>query len=52
VSHKELIKSDEVFLTNTLAEILPVTLIDRRKVGSGVPGPITELLLLTYHNSA
>ena len=33
--------SDEVFLTGTAAEIVPVTVIDKRKIGDGRPGKIT-----------
>ena len=44
----ELITSDEVFLTNSIAEILPVTKIGSRKVGGGLPGEITKLLGISY----
>jgi len=33
--------ADEVFLTGTAAEIIPVVMIDDRKVGKGSPGEIT-----------
>ncbi len=36
--------AEEVFLTNTSWEILPVCEIDRRKIGSGIPGPATKKL--------
>ncbi len=36
--------ADEVFLTSTLKEILPVTEIDGVKVGDGRPGPVTTRL--------
>ncbi|MBK8975817.1 MAG: branched-chain amino acid transaminase [Planctomycetes bacterium] len=36
--------ADEVFLTGTAAEITPVRSVDRRPVGSGTRGPITEAL--------
>ncbi len=35
--------ADEVFLTGTAAEVTPVREIDGRSVGSGTPGPITQL---------
>ena len=41
---KELKEADEVFITNTGAEVLAVTNIDGEKVGSGKPGPITQRL--------
>lgn len=40
----ELYAADEVFLTGTLTELLPVTQIDGRVIGSGKAGPITRLL--------
>ncbi len=36
--------ADEVFFTGTAAEISPICSIDRMKVGSGKPGPITREL--------
>lgn len=37
----ELYVADEVFVTGTAAELTPVREIDRRRIGSGQPGPIT-----------
>ncbi len=34
--------ADEIFLTGTATEIVPVTKVDKMAVGSGVRGPITE----------
>lgn len=36
--------ADEAFLTSTTREITPVTLIDGRAIGSGMPGPVTQQL--------
>ncbi len=33
--------ADEVFLTGTAAEVVPVTMCDSRVIGDGVPGPVT-----------
>ncbi|WP_232726035.1 D-amino-acid transaminase [Bacillus sp. FJAT-42315] len=41
----ELVEADEAFLTSTLCEVLPVTVVNHRKVGDGKPGLITETLL-------
>ncbi len=41
----ELLTSDEVFLTGTGAEIVPVVMINGIKIGDGVPGKITKLLI-------
>ncbi len=44
----ELPKTDEIFLTNSLAEVLPVIKIGPKRVGRGVPGDITKLLRISY----
>jgi branched-chain amino acid aminotransferase len=41
----DLYAAEEVFLTGTAAEIIPVTVIDKRKIGSGKPGKITLKLM-------
>ena len=38
-------RSDEMFFTGTAAEVIPVTRIDRRKIGDGKPGPATLELM-------
>jgi branched-chain amino acid aminotransferase len=40
----DLYVADEMFLTGTAAEVIGVVDIDGRKIGEGVPGPITKLL--------
>jgi branched-chain amino acid aminotransferase len=40
----ELYVSDEVFLTGTAAEITPIREVDRRIIGNGKPGPITQTI--------
>lgn len=42
-------EADEVFLTSTGMEVLPVTRIDGHPVGSGQPGQITLALQHRYH---
>ena len=44
----ELLAADEVFLTNSLAELLPVTKVDQAIIGTGSPGGITKLLHACY----
>ncbi len=46
----ELTTASEIFLTNSLVEILPVTRIEGRPVGSGQPGEITLKLSSGYQN--
>lgn len=38
----------EVFLTNSLMEIMPVTAIDGEPVGDGQPGPVTRQLMQRF----
>lgn len=40
--------SNEVFLTGTAAEIIPVVKIDRRGIGSGKPWPVTLKLMKEF----
>jgi len=46
---EDLYGADECFLTGTAAEIIPVTKIDGRSIGSGQPGPITKGLIESFH---
>jgi branched-chain amino acid aminotransferase len=41
--------ADEMFLTGTAAEIVPVAEVDSRKIGAEVPGPITRQLMARFH---
>jgi len=45
---QEFLAADECFITNTTMEIMPVTRIDRKVIGSGKPGPVTALLSEAY----
>lgn len=38
----------EMFMTSSLLEIMPVTLLDNRRVGDGCPGAMTRLLQVKY----
>jgi branched-chain amino acid aminotransferase len=44
IDRSELYVADECFLTGTAAHLSPVIEIDRRRVGSGAVGPITQRL--------
>ena len=48
VSRRELLGANEIFLTNSIAEILPVTKVDSKRIGRGAVGPITKLLHISY----
>ncbi len=41
-------KAREAFLTNTSWEVVPVVQVDDRRIGDGIPGPITRALLDSY----
>jgi branched-chain amino acid aminotransferase len=49
---KDLESADEVFITSTTREMSPVTRIDERIVGAGMPGRITMALLDRYRRKA
>ncbi len=44
IPREMLYTADEVFLTGTAAEIMPVKSVDRKPVGDGVRGPVTKML--------
>ena len=44
----ELFTAEEVFLTGTAAELIPVTRIDGRVIGSGAPGARTRALMKSF----
>jgi branched-chain amino acid aminotransferase len=41
---QDLLSADELFITSSIKEVLPVTQVDGRAVGEGIPGPITGRL--------
>ncbi len=51
VSRRELLGADEIFLTNSLAEVLPVTKVDSKCIGRGQVGDITKLLRISYQKA-
>ena len=48
----DLFGADEAFLTGTTREIMPIVSVDDRKVGSGLPGPVTKTLHETFRQMA
>ena len=48
ITRDELYIADEVFLTGTAAEVTPIREIDRRKVGAGSRGPLTQALQTAF----
>jgi branched-chain amino acid aminotransferase len=49
---EDLARADELFLTSTAREILPVTTLDGRAVGSGRVGPLTTRLRALFRSAA
>jgi len=45
VTEADLCAADEVLLTGTTIEVLPVARVDGRPIGAGVPGPVTRLVM-------
>jgi len=45
---EDIYAANEVFLTGTAAEIIPVTMIDKRRISGGKPGEITKRLMREF----
>ena len=52
LSPDELERAEEVFITSTAREILPVTRLGERAVGAGCPGPVTFALHRAFRRRA
>lgn len=50
VKQAELPEIDEMFLTGTTSEVLPVTQVDGHAIGTGRPGPVTARLVAAYND--
>ncbi|NQS99588.1 MAG: branched-chain-amino-acid transaminase [Candidatus Omnitrophica bacterium] len=48
LTRHEVFISDEVFLTGTAAEIIPVVKVDGRVIGNGKPGKITSMFMQEF----
>lgn len=44
----ELLAADEVFLTSTTSEIIPIVEVDGQKIGNGIVGPMTKKLQQSF----
>jgi len=49
ITRHDLFNADEVFLTGTAAEVIPVVKVDGRTIGTGKPGKMTHILLTAFH---
>ncbi len=45
----EVYSAEEIFLTGTAAEIIPVVCVDSRTIGEGTPGALTQKLRQAFH---
>src|SRR6185437_246697 len=48
ITPDELRGADEAFITSATRGVLPVTTVDEKPVGGGVPGPVTRRLMALY----
>jgi D-alanine transaminase len=48
VTLDELLKADEVFLSGTTVEVLPVIRVNGKQIGAGTPGPVTQKLQAAF----
>ncbi|MFH1791160.1 MAG: aminodeoxychorismate lyase [Candidatus Omnitrophota bacterium] len=52
ISPDMLYASDEIFVTNSVLEIVPVVKLDRKMIGNGRPGPFSRTALAIYRKMA
>jgi branched-chain amino acid aminotransferase len=48
----DLFGADEAFLTSTTREAVPIVHVDDKRIGAGVPGPVTQALLQGFRRKA
>ena len=51
IKQNSLFKSDEIFISNSLIEILPAKSVGNKIIGEGSPGPVTKELIKLYRAS-
>ena len=51
VLREEVLAADELLLTSATKEVLPITRIDGRPVGTGKPGPVFAKLHAAYQQA-
>jgi branched-chain amino acid aminotransferase len=52
ITRVQLVSADEVWMTGTAADVVPVTTVDEGKIGSGKVGKVSETLLNKFHDIA
>ena len=48
ISSRELANADEIFISSTAGGLMPITQLDARAIGNGVPGPVSSRLYGLY----
>ncbi len=48
ITANDLFTADEVFLTGTAAEVIPLREVNKRVIGSGKPGPVTKRIMQEF----
>ena len=51
ITRAEVLSADEILLSSATKEVLPVTLLDGVKVGTGTPGPVYAKLYAAYQQA-
>ncbi len=46
----ELVRADEVFITASSRQIVPIVKVDEQPIADGCPGPVTQKLISLYHD--
>jgi branched-subunit amino acid aminotransferase/4-amino-4-deoxychorismate lyase len=52
ISLEELLSADEVFITGSFKEIVPVVSVDKHQIGDGTPGPVSERVIELFREFA
>ncbi|PIN85556.1 MAG: hypothetical protein COV47_01545 [Candidatus Diapherotrites archaeon CG11_big_fil_rev_8_21_14_0_20_37_9] len=52
IKKEELFEADEIFITGTVKEVVPVIEVDGHKIGLGLPGNVSKLLLKKFRKFA
>ncbi len=48
ISIEEFLGADEVFITSSFKDIMPIVSVDARTIGTGAPGPVTRDLMTRF----
>ncbi|MDZ7662027.1 D-amino acid aminotransferase [Thiohalophilus sp.] len=50
ISREELLRAEEIWITSSTREILPITRLDGHPVGDGLPGPLWQKMYAIYQD--